>query len=217
MAFSPLQSKLLPDIADMTAGEIATALAPLNSDFVEANIRGVERFKNRIIKAELQQHGVILADQSRPFEKEHIIQAILPLPLRQIFLSLGLCWNANGLAYSAFRNTEGETSTLSAFTPEDLRFALQFRSPANMHVKGLPPTADVVADGLLCFACWLDDVPQEMRQLMGYHLARNGHTLPDIAATPATENEARTALCKEWCNLKVVELAAQEEEATDDE
>ena len=204
MTFSPLQNKLLPAINTISVSEIWLALFPLQKSFVAEHVAHNARFEKRILEYVMAEYDVDLSQPAVPFEKEHILQAILSMPKRTMFESLGLSWNANLVAHNAFRTSRRGPAQLANFSRDEIRFALKFRSTREASLTKLPDKASITHDGLLCFAAWITDVPEGARQLIAYACEAKLLAIPDISAMSASEANARSDLCAHWCEERIL-------------
>ena len=214
MTFSPLQNKLLPAVSSISTSEILVALFPLEKSFVTDHVVHNPRFERRILEHVMAEYDIDLSQPAQPFEKEHILQAILSLPKRTIFESLGLSWNANLVARHAFRTSQGGPSFLAQFSRDEIRFALKFRAARNASQDELTDPDGIIRDGLLCFAAWISDVPEDVRQLIAYACEAQSLSIPELGTMPAAELESRSAFCADWCEQRMaIHVAEQEEDA----
>lgn len=214
MTFSPLQNKLLPAIKSISTTEILVALFPLEKSFVMDHVVHNPRFERRILEHVMAEYDIDLSQSAKPFEKEHILQAILSLPKRTISESLGLSWNADLIARHAFRTPQGGPSFLSQFSRDEIRFALRFRAQSTASSAELTHPDDIATDGLLCFATWISDVPENVQQLIAYAFESQSLCIPETSTMPTLEFEKRSAFCADWCEQRMgIHVPELEEDA----
>jgi len=160
----------------------------------------------------MAEYDVDLSGPVVPFDKEHILQAILSIPKRTIFQSLGLSWNAELVARNALRASKDGPSPLAEFSRDEIRFALKFRSNTKGNARELPDVEGITRDGLLCFATWIADIPEDVRLLIAYACEAKSLSIPDIREMPQEEAESRNDLCMRWCEQRMVLQAADQAE-----
>ncbi len=209
---TPLQSRLLPEVTDISALELEIVFFPLTQSYLSKEVLPHPRFKKRILQAVLEDWEVDLTASAVQFEKEHILQAILKLPPKLIFLSLGLSWCANVLALEAFRGQDGRPGRLYEFPSTEVSFALRLRYLACGQVSELPDVEGIRRQGLMCFWAWAADIPDSVQRLIEYSLGAESFELPELSELPETEIEERRALCNAWCELRMTELAQEEDD-----
>jgi len=218
MTFSALQDRLLPSVSSLSALEISLAMFPLRETFVSDHLIPHKRFERRILQNVLADYDIDLSRVVAPFPKEHVLQAIIKLPFKTLFHSLGLSWHANTVARAALQTKNEAQIQLRDFTRDEIRFALKFRG------KGCPDEAahlskeQIFEDGKSCFAAWIADIPSDTRQLLIYACESDGIGLPSIEPMPLAESDARSTLCSEWCEhrmaILVEEVPEEEREET---
>lgn len=212
---TPLQSRLLPEVSDISTLELEIAFFPLTESYLSAEVLPHPRFKKRILQAVLADWEVDLTASAVQFEKEHILQAILKLPPKLMFLSLGLSWCANVLALEAFRGQDGRPGRLHDFPTNEVSFALRLRNLACTKMATLPDLNAIRQEGLLCFCAWSADIPNSVQRLIEYSFGTEAIELPEHSGIPEDEREERIALCGAWCEMRMTELAheADDEDA----
>ncbi|MEP2783351.1 MAG: hypothetical protein ABJO67_03545 [Pseudoruegeria sp.] len=214
MILSPLQKKLLPDLADIPNYELAVALFPLRDTFVAEHLLPHPRFKRQILERILAEHNVDLTRSAVPFDKEHILQAILNEPLAKIFRGLGLSWNASTVAACALKDENNTRAYLASLPREEVQSALSFRTAHNIY----PATTSldgrkVETDGLLCFVTWLTDIPQDTINLIDYACVNAGFEFPKLDHLSSDEITARRNICTQWCDQQI----ARQTDASDEQ
>lgn len=193
---------------------------PLREAFVSEHLIPHKRFERRILQSVLADYDIDLSRDTVPFPKEHILQTIIRMPLKTIFNSIGLSWNADTVARAALQNKNDAQMPLRDFMRDEIRFALNFRCKGSLHKDAQLNKAQILEDGKQCFAAWIADIPSDTRQLVIYACESDGFGLPSIEPMSLAESRARSAFCAEWCEHRMAILAEDvpeeepEEEAT---
>jgi hypothetical protein len=212
MAPQTLRQRLTPDLLEADPLDVELAMFPLQVSFVRTKILSAPRFHSRVLEELLSEWGLDLTTQYEPFEKEQQLCSTLRLEFNDMFVGLGLAWNANGVVGEAVAKTAKSPVSLGQFSRENINIALRLRKLANQTCEGLPAPTQLSKDGLLCFAAWTADIPTIIVELLSYRLDTFGFQMPSTEASGVEERQKMSALCDEWIATKTAFLPGEEED-----
>jgi hypothetical protein len=216
MKLSPLQKKLLPEVTSIPTYETAVALFPLREAFVSEHLLPHPRFKSQILSCILAEYDVDLTGSAKPFDKEHLLQALLNSPLPEIIQGLGIAWNADAVAKVALQDDDAAREFLVGISRKEIQFALSFRRlKTTAQFDTVLDASTVEKDGLLCFASWISDIPPATHRLIEYACAREGFSFPSLERVSQNALEARQSMASRWCEQHIANQPDLTEETAD--
>lgn len=167
MKLSPLQKKLVPGIEDLSMADMEATFYPITEDYIRSTLIKSERLSERILTIALAAWDIDYTQPAPQFEKEHILQSIVDVPYTKVVTGLGIIANINLLAHDLIRS-DRDQSVIQDLPAEDLRVALSLRQHAPDTPRTIIDHTSLMADGKLCFELWLEDVPEQIRNLLNY-------------------------------------------------
>ena len=209
---SPLQKRLLPSKDQLSQEEITLAFYPLKKEYLFKKIISEKRFEKRIMSAVLTDWNIDLDQPSQQFEDEHILQSIIGLSPKTICYSLGLAWNSNLIARNFVKGEDRTPEALAYYSADDLKFALKFRPLVHGIIKEFPTPDEINSDGEMCFAAWVDKMPENIQNLLRYSFESRTVLLPDQLDMSEEDQTKRIVFVKEWALQTASRLEQMQDE-----
>lgn len=194
MKLSPLQKKLLPSIEELSVTDMATTFYPIREDYIRSSLVTCDRLRERVIGATLAAWDIDYTKSAAQFDKEYILQSIVDVPYEEITLALGIMLNTRALAQAMIRSDQDRT-VLKELPPNDLKVALSLREHAPDIRRPKIDRDSLLEDGRACFELWLEDVPEQIRNLLyyAYHQQTTAHKLEQTISQEEQSKMRKTA------------------------